>query len=110
MKTSTKNKNIQEEFKFATNDELLNNIIISKILYILFSRNFYRMLVFGFSMVLNFYFYNKTGNEVRFFINSAIALIFSIFITNYLNSDKNAESEKHTIKILRKMREERKYE
>ncbi|RAR73762.1 hypothetical protein [Flavobacterium aciduliphilum] len=105
---------IKSKFKDASDEELLTNIRISKLFYILFSRNFYRILVFSFSMLINLYFYHKIGNEIRLINNSVIALVISIFITNYLNSDKEAETEKQTIKILRKMREElkekRKYE
>ncbi|GAA4074671.1 hypothetical protein GCM10022389_20310 [Flavobacterium cheonanense] len=103
---SEENEEVRLQYKNANDSELLTNIRISKTLYFLFSRNFYRILVFGFSMGINFYYYYKSGNGMRLINNSFIAFVLSMVITNYLNSDEDAATEKQTINTLRKMRQE----
>lgn len=106
MDTSKRKKAIQEQFKNATDEELLINIRISKFLSFLFSKNFYRLWLVCFSMMLNFNFFSKTDNEVRFIMNTIISVLFSFFITEFLNTDENASIEKRTADTLRKMRQE----
>lgn len=97
---------IQQEFKDATDSELLVNIRVSKVLSFLFSRNFFRVFLFIFMMLINLYFFSKTGNERWLLINTIAGVFLSFFISEYINTDENAAIEKYTVEILRKMREE----
>jgi hypothetical protein len=106
MDTSKEKKAIREQFKNDTDEELLINIRISKVLSFLFSRNFYRGFLFILTMLINLYYFSKTQNEVRLLINTIISLFFVFLITEFLNSDKEAEIEKCTVRTLRKMRQE----
>ena len=106
MDTSKETKAIQEQFNNATDEELLINIRISKVLSFLFSRNFYRGFLFIFSMLINLYYFSKTENEVRLLLNTIISIFLAFFITEFINSDKEAETEKITFETLRKMRNE----
>ena len=106
MDTSKETKAIQEQFNNATDEELLINIRISKVLGFLFSRNFYRGFLFIFMMLINFHYFSETENEVRLMLNTIISIFFVFFITEFLNSDKEAETEKITIETLRKIRNE----
>ena len=106
MNPSKEIKAIREQFNNASDEELLINIRISKILSFLFSRNFFRGFLFIFMMLINLYYFSKTQNEVRLLINTIISIFFVLLITEFLNSDKEAEIEKYTVELLRKMREE----
>ena len=106
MDISKETKAIREQFINATDEELLTNIRMSKILCFLFSRNFFRGFLFIFMMLINLYFFNKTDNAVRLLINTIASVFLTFFITEYINTDENATIEKHTVEILRKMREE----
>ena len=106
MDTSKETKAIREQFINATDEELLTNIRMSKILSSLFSRNFFRGFLFIFMMLINIYYFSKTESEFRLLINTIISIFFALLITEFLNSDKEAEIEKYTVEILRKMREE----
>ena len=106
MNPSKEIKAIREQFNNASDEELLINIRISKILSFLFSRNFFRGYLFIFMMLINIYYFSKTENEFRLLINTIISIFFVLLITEFLNSDKEAEIEKYTVEILRKMREE----
>lgn len=106
MDTYKETKAIQEQFNNVTDEELLINIRMSKVLSFLFSRNFFRGFLFIFMMLINLYYFNKTENEVRLLINTIISICFVLLITEFLNSDKEAEIEKYTIETLRKMREQ----
>lgn len=106
MNPSKEIKAIREQFNNASDEELLINIRISKILSFLFSRNFFRGFLFIFMMLINIFYFSKTENEFRLLINTIISIFFVLLITEFLNSDKEAEIEKSTVEILRKMREE----
>lgn len=106
MNPSKEIKAIREQFNNASDEELLINIRISKILSFLFSRNFFRGYLFIFMMLINIYYFSKTENEFRLLINTIISIFFVLLITKFLNSDKEAEIEKYTVEILRKIREE----
>lgn len=106
MNPSKEIKAIREQFNNASDEELLINIRISKILSFLFSRNFFRGFLFIFMMLINLYFFNKTDNALRLLINTIAGVFLSFFITEYINTDENAAIEKHTFETLRKMREE----
>lgn len=106
MDTYKETKAIQEQFNNVTDEELLINIRMSQVLSFLFSRNFFRGFLFIFMMLINLYCFIKTENEVRLLINTIISIFFVLLITEFLNSDKEAEIEKNTIETLRKMREE----
>ena len=106
MDTSKETKAIQDQFNNATDEELLINIRISKVLSFLFSRNFYRGFLFIFTTAINLYYFSKSENEVRLLLNTIICIFFILFITEFLNSDKEAEIEKHTLETLRKIRKE----
>jgi magnesium-transporting ATPase (P-type) len=106
MNPSKEIKAIREQFQNASYEELLINIRISKVLSFLFSRNFFRGFLFIFMMLINLYYFSKTQNEVRLLINTIISIFFVLLITEFLNSDKEAEIEKYTVELLRKMREE----
>lgn len=103
---SKETRAIQEQFKNANDKELLINIRLSKVLSFLFSRNFYRGFMFFFMMLINLYYFSKTENEVRLLINTIISIFFILFITEFLNSDVEAKTEKCTVETLRKMRKE----
>jgi magnesium-transporting ATPase (P-type) len=106
MDTSKETKAIKDQFNNASDEELLINIRISKVLSFLFSRNFYRGFLFIFSMLINLYYFSKTENEVRLLLNTIISIFLAFFITEFINSDKEAETEKKTFETLRKMRNE----
>lgn len=106
MDISKETKAIREQFKNDSDEQLLINIRISKVLSFLFSRNFFRGLLFIFMMLINLYFFNKTDNAVRLLINTIAGVFSTFFITEYINTDENATIEKYTVEILRKMREE----
>ena len=106
MDISKETKAIREQFKNDTDEELLISIRISKVLSFLFSRNFFRGFLFIFMMLINLYFFNKTDNSLRLLINTIAGVFLSFFITKYINTDENAAIEKHTVEILRKMRQE----
>ena len=106
MDTYKEKKAIQERLHNATDDELLVNIRVAKILSFLFSRNFFRGFLFIFMMLINLYFFNKTDNTVRLLINTIAGVFLTFFITEYINTDENAAIEKYTVEILRKMRKE----
>ena len=106
MNPSKEIKAIREQFNNASDEELLINIRISKILSFLFSRNFFRGFLFFLIMLINLYFFNKTDNELRLLINTIISIFFVLLITEFINSDREAEIEKCTFETLRKMREE----
>jgi magnesium-transporting ATPase (P-type) len=106
MNPSKEIKEIREQFNNVTDEELLINIRISKVLSFLFSRNFYRGFLFIFMLLINLYYFSKTEIEVRLLINTIISIFFVLLITEFLNSDKESEIEKYTVEILRKMREE----
>lgn len=97
-------KLIREQFKNSTDKELLINIRISKVLRFLFSRNFNRGFLFVFMMLINLYFFSKTGNELRLLINMIFSLFFVFFISNYVNTDDSEVIEKCTIETLKRMR------
>ena len=106
MDSSKETKVIQSQFKNATDKELLISIRISKVLGILFSRNFFRGFIFVVMMLINLYFFSKTENELRLLMNTIISVFFVLFITEFLNTDENAAIEKCTVETLRTMRKE----
>jgi len=106
MDISGETKAIREQFKNDTDEELLISIRISKVVSFLFSRNFFNCFLFIFIMLINLYFFNKTNNAVRLVINTIAGIFLTFFITEYINTDKNAAIEKHTVDTLRKMRQE----
>jgi magnesium-transporting ATPase (P-type) len=106
MDTSKETKAIREQFINATDEELLTNIRMSKILCFLFSRNFFRGFLFIFMMLINLFYFSKTENEVRLLLNTLISIFLAFLITEFLNTDENAAIEKCTVETLRKMREE----
>jgi hypothetical protein len=106
MDTSKETKAIREQFKNDTDEQLLISIKFSKFLCLLFSRNFNRGFQFIFMMLINLYYFSKTENEVRLLLNTIISIFFVLLITEFFNSDKEAEIEKFTLETLRKMRAE----
>lgn len=106
MNHSKEIKAIREQFNNASDEELLINIRISKILSFLFSRNFFRGFLFIFMMLININYFSKTEDEFRLLINTIISIFFVLLITEFLNSDKEAEIEKCTVRTLSEMREE----
>jgi magnesium-transporting ATPase (P-type) len=106
MDTYKVTKAIQKQFNNATDEELLINIRISKVLSFLFSRNFFRGFLFIFMTLINIHYFNKTENEVRLLVNTIVSIFFVLLITEFVNSDKEAEIEKCTVETLRKIREE----
>lgn len=106
MDISKETKAIREQFKNDTDEELLISIRISKVLSFLFSRNFYRGFFFILTMLINLYYFSKTQNEVRLLLNTIICIFLVLLITEFLNSDKEAEIEKCTVRTLREMRKE----
>lgn len=104
MDTIKETKLIREKFKNSTDQELLINIKISKVLRFLFSKNFNRSFQFVFMTLINLYFFCKTGNEVRLFRNMIISLFYVFFVSIYVNTDDLEAIVKCTIETLRKMR------
>ena len=106
MDTSKETKAIREQFINATDEELLTNIRMSKILSFLFSRNFFRGFLFIIMMLINLFYFSKTENEVRLLLNTLISFFLAFLISEFLNTDENAAIEKCTVDTLRKIREE----